>query len=62
MNTAKECAKIAGQIGRLAELVTPKDRDEYEQARKLAVFHLRSASKQIREIAEHRARKEAASA
>lgn len=58
MKTAKDFAKVAGQIVQITDTVKPPDGDPYEQGRKLAVFHLRSAAKILRDIAEDKARKE----
>ncbi len=58
MTTAKDCAKLAAQIGQLADIMKPDDRDPYAQARQLGVFHLRMAAKVAREIAEAKAQKE----
>lgn len=52
MTTANDFAQAAQQIGQLADQVTPPETDVYAQARKLAVFHLRSAARQLRDIAE----------
>jgi hypothetical protein len=58
VKTAKDFAKFAGQIGQLADLITPADSDPYEHALKLCVYHLRSAASQARQVAEALARTE----
>jgi hypothetical protein len=60
MQTANDFAQSAQQIGQLADRITPPETDRYAQARKLAVFHLRSAARQMREIAEALAKQEEA--
>lgn len=58
MTTAKDFAKVATQIGQIADLLRPPDSDPHAQARNLIVFHLRSAATKAREIAEAKASKE----
>lgn len=58
MTTAKEFAALAAKIGQTADLLNPPEGVELAQARRLAVFHLRSAAKIVREIAEHKAARE----
>ena len=58
MTTAKDFAKAAIEIGKLAEQMNPGDSDPvYEQSRKLIVTYLRMAATKAREIAEHKAAK-----
>ena len=58
MKSAKDFAKLAGQIGQMADVMNPPDSDPYAQARKLAVYHLRSAAALARQVAEAHARVE----
>lgn len=58
MTTANDFARAAHEIGQLADRINPPETDKYAQARKLAVFHLRSAARQMREIAEALAKTE----
>ncbi len=60
MNTAKETARIATQVGQLADSVKPPEGDPYTHSRNLAIFHLRAAASLLRQIAEARAAKEPA--
>lgn len=58
MKTAQDFARAAVQMGRAAEQMKPADTDPYAQARKLIQYHLLSAAKHTREIAESMAAKE----
>jgi hypothetical protein len=58
MTKANDFTQAAQQIGQLANRITPPETDKYAQARKLAVFHLRSAARQLRDIAEAMAKTE----
>lgn len=58
MQTAKEFAAAAANIGLLATQLKPDDTDPYAQTRKLIQFHLISAANKAREIAEALAAKE----
>ena len=59
LQTAKEFAAAAANMGLLATQFKPDDADPYAQARKLIQFHLISAANKAREIAEALGQKEA---
>lgn len=59
MKTANDFARLAAELGRAADGTRPPDGDRHYQARQLIVFHIRSAAKQAREIAEALAKTEA---
>ena len=59
MKTAKEYSAAAALIGQTAEQIRPAEGDEFSQPRNVAVFHLRSAQKLMREVAEAKASWEA---
>ena len=58
MQTAKDFASAAANMGLLASQFKPDDSDPYQQTRKLIQFHLISAANKAREIAEALAQKE----
>jgi hypothetical protein len=58
MNTAKEFASAAANMGLLAIQFKPDDSDPYAQSRKLIQYHLVAAASKTREIAEALAQKE----
>lgn len=58
MQTAKDFASAAAQMGFMATQFKPDDSDPYAQVRKLIQFHLISAANKAREIAEALAQKE----
>ena len=58
MQTAKDFASAAANMGLLASQFKPDDSDPYAQQRKLIQFHLISAANKAREIAEALAQKE----
>jgi hypothetical protein len=58
IQTAAAFAKAASSIGQMAEYFKPADTDPYAQAQKLVMFHLRSAARVAREIAEAQAKRE----
>lgn len=58
MTTATDFARAAAQMGRAAEQMKPPDNDLYGQQRKLIQFHLISAARLAREIAEALAKQE----
>jgi hypothetical protein len=59
LQTAKDFANAAANMGLLATQFKPDDSDPYAQLRKLIQFHLISAANKAREIAEALAQKEA---
>ena len=59
LQTAKDFAAAAANMGLLATQFKPDDSDPYAQLRKLIQFHLISAVIKAREIAEGLAKKEA---
>jgi hypothetical protein len=59
LQTAKDFANAAANMGLLATQFKPDDSDPYAQVRKLIQFHLISAANKAREIAEALAQKEA---
>lgn len=59
MQTAKEFASAAANMGLLATQFKPDDSDPYAQTRKLIQYHLTVAANKAREIAESLAQKEA---
>jgi hypothetical protein len=58
LQTAKEFASAAANMGLLATQFKPDDSDPYAQSRKLIQFHLISAANKAREIGEALAQKE----
>jgi len=58
MTTAADFARAAAQMGRAAEQMKPDDFDAYAQKRKLIQYHLNTAAKHAREIAEALAKQE----
>jgi len=59
MKTAAEFARAAVQMGQAAQNMKPADTDPYAQQRKLIQYHLLSAARLTREIAETKAKQEA---
>jgi len=59
LQTAKDFAAAAANMGLLATQFKPDDSDPYAQSRKLIQFHLIAAANKAREIAEALAQKEA---
>ena len=60
MQSAKDFAQAAAQMGLLATQFKPDDSDQYAQTRKLIQYHLISAANKAREIAERMAQQEQA--
>ncbi len=58
MPNAKELAAIAGQVRNASAAVKPVDADPFANMLNLAVFHLNSAAKLLREVAEAKASRE----
>jgi len=58
MQTAKDFAQAAANMGLMATQFKPDDSDPYAQTRKLIQFHLIAAANKAREIAEALAQKE----
>jgi hypothetical protein len=59
LQTAKDFANAAANMGLLATQFKPDDGDPYASSRKLIQFHLISAANHARAIAEALAKKEA---
>ena len=52
MQNANEYARMAHEMAQLADQMAPEEHDEYVQLENLIVYHLRTAAKKTRELAE----------
>jgi hypothetical protein len=56
--TSKEFAAMSGKVAQIADQVKPEDGDSTKHSQSMAVYHLRSAAKLLREVGEFKASKE----